>query len=74
MSSAFDIVEMALQMLGDEKNLTDEQRELVSAVQRTVADWHKLNHNQDDVINLKTSPGALVSVVDARNRLTHAGE
>ncbi len=64
MSSAFDIVEHALSTLSKEENLTREQRALVDAVERTVSEWHELNHKQRDVINLKTHPGTLVSVVD----------
>ncbi len=73
MSSAFDKVELALRSLSEESNLNEDQRALVSAVQRVVVEWHDLNHKQDDAINLKTPPGTLVSLVDARNRLSQSG-
>ena len=59
MSSAFDIVQRALTTLSKEENLTNGQRALLAAVERTISDWHELNHKQRDVINLKTPPGAL---------------
>ena len=64
MSAAFDIVQHSLMTLSKEGHLTTEQRALVVAIERTIAEWHDLNHKHQDAINLKPSPGALVGVVE----------
>ena len=45
MSAAFDILKHALMTLSKEQNLTMEQRALVVAIERTIAEWHELNPN-----------------------------
>ena len=74
MSSSFDIVQKALATLSKEENLTREQRGLVEAVERTIAEWHELNHKQRDCINLKTPPGVLLGVVDTEKLVSKRGE
>ena len=74
MSSAFDLVQHALMTLGKEENLTREQRALIAAVERTIAEWHELNHKQLDAINLKTPPGVLVALVDTEKLVLQRGE
>ena len=74
MSSAFDIVQKALNTLSQAENLTREQRCLLDAVERTVAEWHELNHKQRDCINLKTPPGVLIGVVDTQELVSRAGD
>lgn len=74
MSSGFDIVQRALMTLSKQENLTNDQKALVEAVERTIADWHELNHKQRDVINLKTRPGYLVGVVDTERMLLNPAE
>ena len=64
MSAAFDIMQHALMTLSKQENLTMEQRALVVAIERTIAEWHELNHKHQDAINLKTPPGAPVGVVE----------
>ena len=74
MSSAFDIVQKALNTLSEAENLTREQRCLVEAVERTVVEWHELNHKQRDCINLKTPPGVLLGVVDTEKLVSRVGD
>lgn len=74
MSSAFNIVQKALATLSKEANLSREQRALVEAVQRTVAQWHELNHKQRDILNLKTPPGVLLGVLDTEKLVSRRGE
>ena len=74
MSSAFDIVQHSLITLSKEENLTREQRTLLAAVERTISEWHELNHKQRDVINLKTPPGSLVAVLDTERLVLGRGE
>ena len=69
MSSSFEIVEQALATLGGVENLRPDQKAALEAIQRVVVEWHLLNHKQQDFINLRTSPGAIVGVVDTRRRL-----
>ena len=45
MRSSFDLVQHTLTTLSKEENLTREQKVLLQAVGRTIAEWHELNHN-----------------------------
>ena len=74
MRSSFDLVQHALTTLSKEENLTREQKVLLQAVGRTIAEWHELNHKQRDVINLKTPPGVLVGLVDTERFVLQCGE
>ena len=45
--------------LGEEDNLTNEQKMVVAAPRKAVEEWHELDHRQEDVLDLKMPPGVL---------------
>lgn len=54
MSASFDQVNEALLTLSRQDNITESQKELITAVASIVSNWHDINHALKDQINLKT--------------------